>query len=297
VCPVPLARLRQHLARGEYVQARREAERLIQTGDLAGADRVHAYRGAALAHYSLQGVFAAVKLGEVALGLAQKLSDGELSARLRVELAEFYLALGDTHMAREHLFRCEEEPATCGPQPALKARLKQDRGQMHRLRKEYDEAAASLLEAADLYGREGSHRQALEALRAVVASYLEGGRPGLAWPVLERVSACLQEHPDEELSALHVTDLAHYYRLVGDLRVSMNFCEEALIPGRPGVDDRVLATASAIAGANALDLGSRQEAQSFAELAMEYAIRSKLPHLMNQASALRARLQQDEGKG
>ncbi len=291
---MPLEKLRQHLARGEYVQARREAERLIHYGELSGAQLVTAYRGAALAHYFVQDIFAAIKLGEKALDLANTLGDWELVGRARFDLGEFYLTLGDTHLAREHiqefLLNLHRYPQVGD----LEAKAHHKLALIYRQRKEYENAIASHETAVTLFRLANNERAMVESVRGIAWCYLTTGDPHAAWPYIQQVSDYLLSHHDDELSASHLTDLAFYHRQLGNLKTSMDFCEEALMPGRPGVDDRILASACVIAGENALDLGQNNEARLLANLAMEYALKAKGPFLMNKAAALKRRLHEVE---
>lgn len=289
---MPLEKLRQHLGRGEYVQARREAERLIYLGELSGANLVQAYRGGALANYYLQEIFGAVKLGEKALELASQLEAWDLIGKLRYELGEFYLTLGDAHMALQHLQQCAADIDRYGDVPGLKAKLHHNLAHVYRHRRDFPRALASLHMAVDLYRQDGHRHLEMEALRAIIWCHLEARNPTAAWPYIQRVAAYLSDQSDPALSAGHLTDLAYYHRLTGDVRTSMNYCEEALVPGRPGVDDRILATACVITGENALDVGRYQEARMFANLAGDHALKAKHPYLMNMASALRKRIHQ-----
>lgn len=287
---LPLERLRQHLARGEYVQARREAERLIHTGELTGAELLEAYRGAAKAHFYVQDVFAAAKLGEKVLELATASGNWEYIGKSRFDLGTFYLTLGDTHLARQHLTRFLTELERYPEAADLEARAHHNLGFIFRQRREYDHALASHQKAVALFQRDQNPRLKMEALRGVIWCHLYAGNPTGAWPYIEQVGAYLRENHDEGLSASLLTDFAYYYRLIGDIKRSMDFCEEALVPGRPGVDDHILATACVIAGENALDVGRTHEAGMFANLALDYSLKAKHPFLMNRASALRRRL-------
>lgn len=290
---MPLEKLRQHLARGEYVQARREAERLIHYGELTGVTLVGAYRGASLAHYYVQDIFAAIKLGERALELAHGIGDRELVSRVRFDLGEFYLTLGDTHLAREHIQEFLSHLEYPKAQE-LEAKAHHKLALIYRHRKEYDNAIAEHELAVNLFRQGGNLRHMIEAIRGIAWCHLTVGEPESAWPYIQQVSDYLLTHTDEELSASHLTDLAFYHRQMGNLRLSIDFCEEALMPGRPGVDDRILASACVIAGENALDLGQHDEARLLVNLALDYALRAKGPFLMNKASALRRRLHEAE---
>ena len=285
-------KLRQYLTRGEYLRARREADRLIQTGELAGPSLVQVYRVAAYAHYYLQDVYGAAKLCERALDLALELPPAELIGRCRYDLGEIYLTLGDLHLAREHLVQFLSEVDHHPILQPLEGKAHHNLALIFRQRREYENALAAHHLAASLFQRDGNLRQMIEAIRGVIWCHLTMNQPQAAWPCIQQVSAYLQDHQEDRLTASLLTDLAYYYRLAGDTKRSMDFCEEALVPGRPGVDDHILATACAIAGENALDVRRYQEAGMFANLALDYALKARHPLLMNRATTLRRRLQE-----
>lgn len=287
---MPLVRLGQHLARGEYVQARREADRLIHTASLSPNDRAYAYRGGALAEYSLQNLFSALRWAEKAIELATVAENAGLIAALRLDLGEFCFSLGDYHRAHENLVECLAGLPFAPRDEALEAKALLTLGLVLRRRRDYVPALASLEEAAQLSERAGHFQRQVDTLRAMIAIHLETNHPTVARPLIERVSALLRENPDARLWASHLTDLALYHRLLGDISTSTDFCEEALVPGRPGVNDEVLAAASVIAGDNALDVGRYEEACQFASLALEHSLQAKQPYLLNRTAALRRRI-------
>lgn len=285
-----LGKLGQHLSRCEYLLARRESERLILTQEVSGAELVQAYRGGALAHYYLGEVFAAIKLGEKALEAAHSLGARELIGRARYDLGEYYLMLGDTHLAHEHLKEFLAELPQYPEVGALEAKAHHNLALVLRQRREYDQAAAEHRRAAQLFEAAGDDRLHMEAIRGIIWCCLTTEQPSEAWPYIQQLSDHLEKHPDDQLRASLLTDLAYYYRLVGDLKLSMDYCEEVLIPGRPGVDDHILATACILAGETAFDLGHGTEAGKLATLGLDYALKAKGPFLMNRVSALRRRI-------
>lgn len=287
-----LTNLRQHLAQGEYLQARREAERLIQTGELVGENLVQAYRGAALAHFYLQDVFAAIKLGERALESAESLGSWELIGKVRYDLGEFYLSLGDYHQAFDSLMQFLTDLSMYSTLTEREAWAHHKLGLIFRHRRQYEDSLASHHLAVSLHKRHGNLKAAMEALRGVVWCHLKMAQPHEAWPYMQQIHHYLQEHDEPGLAASMLNDSAYYYQQLGEFKASLDFCAEVMQPGRPGVDDHILATACVIAGENAAALQHREEARLFANLAAEYALRAKHPALMNRATALRRQLRE-----
>lgn len=289
---MPLTKLRAHLERGEYLQARREADRLIQVGDLVGENLVQAYRGSAQAHYYLQDVFAAIKLGERALESAGNLGSWEFIGKARYDLGEFHLTLGDYHKAYDYLMQFLTDLNHYPALSTLEGWAQHKLGLVFRHRRQYADSLTYHHLAASLHKRNGELRTAMEALRGIIWVHLNMGEPDQAWPYIQEITAYLQEHNDEGLAASLLNDTAYYYQQVGNLKASMDFCAEAMAPGRPGVDDHILATACVIAGENAFNLERREEAHMFTNLAQEYALRAKQPALMNRAVTLKRNLHQ-----
>lgn len=287
---LPLTKLKQHLDRAEYLQARREAERLIQSGELVGENLVQAYRGAALAHYYLTDIFGALKLGERALEIAQQLGNWELIGKSRYDLGEFYLKLGDYHQSYDYLMQFLTDLNCYASLAHMEAWAQHNLALIFRYQHRYEDALAAHHLATELHRRDRDFRRMMESLRGIVWCHLTQGEPEQAWPYIQQISGCLQDHPNEQIATSLLTDFAYYYQQVGEIKTSMDFCAEAMVPGRSGVDDHVLATACVIAGENAVALARREEARIFTNLAQEYALRARQPTLMNRAVALRRQL-------
>lgn len=276
------------------MQARREAERLIHMSDLSPDNLVQAYRGAALAYYYAGEIFAAIKLCEQALDRAQLLQNLELIGRARYDLGEYYLTLGDAHQAREHLLEFLSNLNSYPTLTQLEAKAHHNLALVFRQRRDYESAVASHMIAIRLFDRDGNERMHIESVRGLVWCYLTQGDYISAFPQLEKISAYLERYPEPALSASLLTDLAYYHYQAGNIARSMEFCEEAMMPGRPGVDDHVMATACVIAGENCVELHRINEARVFLNLALDYAVKAKGPFLMNRATALRRRLHEIE---
>jgi len=287
---LPLSRLKHFLAHEQYREAQREGERLIHLEPLDEEDLAMAYKGTAMASYYLREVFGAAKLGEKALEVAQRTSNWELINKTRFDLAEYYLTIGDYAETRDHLIRLLTDLQHCPNLTWVEAWAHHNLALVFRYHHQYDSALASHHLSADMFQRQGDSRRMMEAWRGIIWCYLELGRTEDALPYLYRLSHHLNEEPHEQLAASLLTDWAHYYQKTGDLRSSMSFCMDALSPNRPGVDDHIMSTAAAIAGENALTLNRLEEAQIFAGLAEEYALRARRSALMNRATQLRRRL-------
>lgn len=290
---LPFTELKRLLERGEYVRAKREAEWLIHSGELIGPDLARAYRGGAVAHYMLTELFAAVKMAERALAIATEARHHEEVGRALYDLGEYYLKVGDYHLALERLTSFLLTMPDAPELRSLEAKAQHNLGLIYRARREWSKAVTAHQAAARLHGENGAERAALESIRGVAWCYLQQEEPTAALPYIEEVQVRLTNLPDEhQLSASLLTDLALYHRQVGNTALSIEYCHEVLVPGRPGVDEHLKATAYVIAGENAMDQGRPTEADLFANLALEEALKAQHPFLMNRVNDLRRRLLQ-----
>lgn len=290
---MPFTELKRLLERGEYVRAKREAEWLIHSGDLVGPDLARAYRGGAIAHYMLKELFAAVKMAERALAIASESQHLEEMGRALYDLGEYYLLVGDYHLALERLTSFLGTIPGAPVLQTLEGKAHHNLGLVYRARRDWSKAIAAHQAAARLHTANGAERSALESMRGVAWCHLQQEDPAAALPYIEEVQQRLANLPAEhQLSTSLLTDLALYHRQVGNTALSVEYCHEVLVPGRPGVDEHLKATAYVIAGENALDQGRPTEADLFANLALEEALKAQHPFLMNRVNDLRRRLLQ-----
>jgi len=287
---LPLSRLRRLLEEERYREAQLEGERLIHAGTLTAEELAGAYKGTAMASYYRREVYAAIKLGEYALEVAERTTNWELINKCHFDLGEYYLTLGDYPQAFDHLFKCLNELHRTPHLVEVEAGTHHNLALLFRYRRQYEDAIGSHHLSLDLLRRCGNWPLLMEALRGLVYCYLALDQPEEALPYLQQLERLLQEHPNDQVAASLLTDWAYYYQQTGDLRQSMAFCTRAMTPGLPGQDENVLSTAAVIAGENALVLGRYDEAKLFSNLAMQYALKSRQSALMNRATALRRKL-------
>lgn len=285
-----MSKVEQFLAAGAFLQARREAERLLLGGELAPRDQGRAYRLACRACLSLQELFAAAKFGERAVERARGTHDQETLGKAHFDLGCAYTQIGDTHLAAEHL----EAFLTLLPQLTGVERWEglayYNLSVVHRQRKQWS-TAIQLLEQADwLFRKHAQLPEQAQVALDLAWCHLMLGDPAKAAPYLESVEVHLSHHPDDRLSADLICERALYFRLKGDLPAATELCRALFTPKRQGVGDHQLAEASWIMGENALDLGRRSEAAIFADLALNHAVKANWPSLMNLACDLRRRI-------
>lgn len=243
-----------------------------------------------MAFFNLRELYAAVKAGEKALSAAESQPESGLIGKICRDLGWYYFALGDTHLSEQMLNRFLDN-LDCYPEHApLVPEVHHNLALVHRQRRRYREAIIAHEQAASLFGQTGNKAYAMLSYRGVIVCHLLQENANAALPYIHLVADYLRFSADPNLAAHHLTDWARYWRLKGDLMTSLAFCEEALIPGRPGSDDHVHAEAALIAAENAFDLGNYAEAPMFASISLNCALNVGHPLLMNRVSAIRRRL-------
>jgi len=287
---LPLPRLKRLLEQQQYREAKAEGERLIHQGALTAEELARAYKGTAVASYYQRDIFAAIKLGEYALAVAEQSDNWELINKCRYDLGAYLFFLGDYAQAQDHLLTCLNDLQHTPTLVELEARAHHNLALIFRNRRQYDDALGSHHIAVDLLRRCGNWALEMEGLRGIIYCHLARNEPEEALTYIESLEQLLEQHPDDRIAASLLADWAYYYQTVGDLKRSMQYCTAALSPGSPGVDDHVLATAAVIAGENALMLDRYEEASVFASLAEHCALRANQATLLNRATVLRRRL-------
>jgi len=286
----PLKQAEEHLATGAYVQARREAERLIASGGLRGEYLGRAYALAAQAAFALRDCFGSVRLAEKALAAAGEAANPEILAGLQLILGSAYAALGDPHQARQHLGAfLERVPSTSVPAGWV-ASAHRHLGLALRQQRAWRQASAEFDLAAELLGAAGQEREQASAQLDSAWCLFMAGQPEEAALRIEQAGEYGLRSQDPELTADLLCHKALLCRHRGDLAGAAALCQEVFIPGKPGVGAEQQALAAWIAGECALDLVRREEAEFFANLALSHALAAGRPSLMNLAGDLRRRL-------
>lgn len=289
---MPLNKLEQLINAGFYLQAKREAERLLLGWDTATpSQRGRIEWSACVASLYLNELYAAAKHGERAVQLAQEAQDSELLAHAHYDLGITYVHVGDTHLASQHLLTFLGMSEQMGAdQKRCIAAAKFNLARVHRQRREYGTAAQLLREAAALFNLVGSARPAASCELDLAWMHLLLERPAESLPHIEAADAYASAYSDAVMAADLRCARAMYCQLTGDLPQSVSLCETVFQPGQEGITDHQLAEAAWIMGTNAVLMGRLQEAQIFANMATEYAIKFGWPLGMNLACDLRRRI-------
>lgn len=283
---MPLSKAQQFLAAGAFVQARREAERLLSEGGLTARQQGRAHHLASRASLMLKDLFGAVRSGEKALACGIETVDPVLELPVRFDLGCAYTQIGDGHLATEHLRAfLAEAPADPAWQPAVGTAY-YNLSLLARQRKQWAQAIDLLRRAAELLEPARQSQAALD----LAWCHLMLGRHDLAVTCLTRAEQLLLQEPCDHLMADLLFHRALCHRLRGELGASTALCQELFLPGRPATGSAALAHAAWIMGENGLDLGHPAEAMLFANLALDQAVKANLPSVMNLAGDLRRRI-------
>ncbi len=283
---MPFTHVEQLLAAGAYLQARREAERLLSGEDAPQSHAGRLHHLASRAALQLKDLFGAVRHGEKALTHAQETGDSTLMATVRFDLGCAYTQIGDGHLASSHLLAyLQAQP----PDRLSRSHIGTaycNLAQIARQRKQWAEAIGWLLKAREF--AESANHAALEL--DLAWAHLMLGLPDLAQGHLAEAEHHLDDHPDERLTTGLLYHRALYHRLKGELATSTALCQELFTPGRRATGNQPLAYAAWVMGENALDLGHPSEAMLFVNLALDHAVKGNLPPVMNLAGDLRRRI-------
>lgn len=285
-----LAHITQLLTTGAYVQAKREAERLIKEGNLAVADEARTWLLACRAGLYLHDPFDAARSGERALELAAAAGNAAEIAEIHYYLGSAYADIGDVGLAEHHLQAFLAVLPAQQPLAEHGARAYSRLGGVYRQRREWDRAANALARAAMCFTLDGDAGAAARCTVSEAWCQMMGGNPERAGTCLGAVEAYLARARDDILAVELLCHRALLARLLGQVGTSTALCEEVFQPGRGGVKPDHLCIATWVAGENALDLGCVGEARTFVDLALRHAVTANRPDLMNLAGGLRRRL-------
>jgi tetratricopeptide (TPR) repeat protein len=285
---VPLSGVERLLDQGRFVQAERETERLLGSGDLELEQVAEAYVQLSLAKFCLQDFFAGAKLAERALASPHATRD-------TIGMAHFlaganYVEIGDTHLAIEHSQKFLEYIG-------VSERCKQREPVAHfniamalRQRREYAVAIGHYELAASIYTETGRLPRAMRCYREISWCYMVQDEPAAALPFLQRMEAWVSETGEPVFRNKLIVDKALYCLKCGDHAEAVALCQEIFVPGRDHLTEELLAEASWITGECAIATRRLEEAAIFADLAIDHALKAKWPFMMNRGNDLRRKV-------
>lgn len=286
---MPLAQLDRLLTSKYWVQARKEADRLLAT-ELSAEDRARVYRAGGLAALKCGEYFAAIEMSHRAIDLCQETGDIETATRAHFVAGTSFLFLKDYWPTESHLLQFID---TASSLPALEALLPHGHfnlGVLAEYRENYRDAIAGYELALSAWLKSGNTAEVVRCYRALAWCYLLLNQPDEALPYLSRIEMQLRLREDAECRFWLLVDKAFYHYLGGTVSESIRLCEEIFAHlGAPGLTDEHLALTAWITGENSLSVGRDKEAIIFADLAQTYAVNANWPFMVTRADDLRKR--------
>lgn len=285
---MPLSGVESLLAQGRYLQADRETERLIASGELGIQNLAEAYVKLSIAKQHLQDFFAGAKVAERALAIPEATPDTQGMACFMAGV--HYANIGDTHLTIQHneqflnyvdaSERCKRQEPNAHFNMAV----------AYRQRREYSFAIGHYEMAARIYTETGRISRAMLCHRDIAWCYMTIGDTDRALPFLKRIEEWVAETENPEFRVFAIVDKAMYHFSTGQYSKALAHCEEVFAPGRSDVTPDNLTEACWIAGECALAGGQLHEANIFANLTLDHALKAKWPFMMNRGSDLRRRV-------
>jgi len=293
---MPVDRLHTLVATGQFLAAYREVERLVLDPDLDPSLRVKALIVGVRAAAGLREIYSGAKMADKAIEAAELGSDWEDIGNARLYSALIYRELGDSaqalrffHLFFQHLDRYPRLQSKTGL-------AYYNMGLTQQQRREFSEALTSYQLASEDFERFGNLAGVLACQQNSAWVMLLQNRSDDAEAFLDEAAALSSQIEVLEYQATQLVLQAVYAKQTGQPDLSMSLCEEIFQPGRPGITERHLATASWIMAGITLEADRLQEASIFAELAVSHALQAKEPQLMNLASEVRKRVLDKKSK-
>lgn len=287
---MPVDRLHSLVATGQFLTAYREAERMVMDPDLDPSLRAKVFIAGARAAFGLREIYTAAKMAEKAVETAELGSDWEDIGNARLVSAIVYMELGDTSQAMR-FFRLFFKYLDRYPGMQSKtAYAYYNMALTYQQRREYAEAMNSYKLAVEDFLKLGNKAGVLASLQNSAWVMLLQGRTTDAEPIIAQAEALCSQLEITEYQVTQLVVEALYARQTNHPDQAKALCEEVFQPGRQGALDRHRAEAAWIMADLTLEARRLPEATMFADLAVNYALQAKDPHLMNLASEVRHRV-------
>lgn len=290
-----MAAIESHLCRGEFLQAAREAERILLL-DLAQWERARVCRYLGRSRGQAGDPYGALKVLEMAHVLAQESRDWDCLGLARAELGITLLMTGDYANAIDSLQSYFLDFRRYNEARAVEGLVHYNLGLASRRRRDYPAAIDHYTRAVSWFTERGytlhagQTHQNLSWLYCLDGNYDEAERELITADSF--LDVCGPAFQAEQLVCR-----ALYHLCTGQLGTSMLMVEEVLRPTRTGVTPTHKGHAAWIAGCVALESRHHDMATYFADLATQFALEAKEPAIMSQASLLRADIANRKAEG
>lgn len=287
-CCCLVEKLAEYLDSGQWLQAKREAERLLA---LEGGDAQEAQilRMGAEACLQMREFYNGVQMLERANEHARRAQDWREVGRAGYLLSGAYLWLGDYPQAEQVMTRWLREVPNYPEQRRHKAGIYKNMGILSNHRHQNVAALTYYSMAEELFQDVGDWQGVIHCVLNQAWIHLMENRPNEAGICLDVAALNLQRTPDLDDQAHYTCMRALHYRLLGDFAASGALCQE-ILNRVPGATEHHMAEAAWIAGCNALDQGQVDEARSWADQSIACASRVRYPLLMRLAWELQGKV-------
>lgn len=294
-----LASLETHLSRGEWLQAKREANRIWPFREsLSPKEQGRLYRGLARAVVGLgEDIYGVAKLLELALPKSLQGRDWDMLGTIRAELGTAYSLIGDWSASLEYFKAYHLDFERYADAKGLYGRVEYNAGVVSVRRREYEAAVCHYQQALSWSVERGLTLEAGEVHQNLAWVYCLLSRPQEALPHLECADT-YRERLSPEYAAMQLVCRALYHYRIGEIRAAILGVEEILEEGRQGATPEHRGDAAWIGAQIALDVGHLDGARHFLNVVNDVMLDTEDWGLSAQVSALRKRLhelEQDQG--
>jgi tetratricopeptide (TPR) repeat protein len=289
-----LSRLYELLERGEWVQVKREAERLMMLPDLDSYALGRIYRVGGRACIGLSEFHAALKLFELGLPYALQAEDWDTIGFIRHDSAAVSLALGDTATARAQFEAYLMGLSTYSDARRMEGKAHYNLGLLYRQQKQYDLAVAAYRQALNCFVQRGATRDAADAHQNIAWLLLVRNRPDDARIHID-LAAGFQDRLPEDFRTEQLILLGYYYEARGELRTAAGYLEP-ILTGRMTATHRHMAAAHLVEARMCVRQGDWPKARVVLNQAVDDAITAKALHIVDQCVGLREQFQKELGE-
>jgi|GEM_PF-3532726 len=289
-----LCHLYELLSRGEWVQVKREAEKLMLLPDLDHYALGRIYRAGARACIKLGENHACMKVAELGLPYAVRAQDWDSVGFLRHDLGCAHIFLGNTSPAREQFEAYLMDLPRFGESRRLEGFVHYNLGLLYRQQREYALAVAAYRQAVHCFNDRGLVRDTADCHQNIAWLFLVQKKPNEARIHIDLAAALQEEQPDD-FAAEQLTLWAYYRNELRDNHTAAQYLQPILDGLQPSTDEKK-ASAWWVAAKIRLDQGQREGAKEAVEQARVYALAAKASHLLNLCFDLAALMQMPLGE-
>lgn len=276
-----LQRLYELLDRGEWVQVKREAERLMLLQDLDYFTLGRIFRAGGRACLYLSEYPAAEKLLELGLPYAFRAQDWDCIGFIRHDLGVAYLFRGETAKAREQFEAFLLGLARYQDSRRLEGKAHYNLGLLYRERKDYPLAVAAYRQALNCFVQRGETRNTAVCHQNIAWLLLIQGKADDAKVHVDLAAGFQDGLPPDFLTEQLVLS-AFYHQVIGEFKPAMEYLSP-ILESRVVATDQHGASAKWVQAQLFADQGERDDARGALREALDFALSAKAAHLVSHA--------------